>query len=649
MKIDRRKFIKLGGGLFGSYVFAINAPLTAEELKNVSKPTNIRKFTENKIAGISPFCDKAMTPKRLDCDVLVAGGGLAGICAAIAAAREGAKVVLVQDRSRLGGNASSEIKMHPLGMHHNNSGFREGGIIEEILLENLMSNPQKEWEVWDLLLYDKVVSEKNITLLLDTDLCGVETSKNEIKQAFARCDASRTFYEIKAKIYIDCTGDSRMAAEAGATLFDGRDAPETYGEEFSGYDPQGTHQGSSILFTSKDFGRPMPFKAPSWARKITAENIRHRGIDKNRLEYGFWWVELGGDMNAISDSEKLRFELLRVVLGAWDYVKNSGKFPEAENRAITSIGMLPGRRDTFRIKGEYIFKEQDILGNWKNLEDAIAVGGWSMDDHPKEGFDAVNRAPCRQIRKAHFYNIPFGSLISCDFKNLMMAGRNISCSHVAFTSTRVMLTSAACGNAAGVAAAMSAKLGKTPKEIRENKKLLGNLQQTLLRNNQAIVGVKNQDKKDLAKIAKVSANTAAKDTSAQNVISGSAFDLKGEYKNRYIAEISKKPVLTLSWDKPQAVSQIQITFDGGNRELTMTSHGSYLKSIIWGAQPEIIKDFKILGTLPNGKKEIIADVKDNYQRLFRLNFPAKKLASIDIELLATNGNSFARVNEVRIY
>ena len=171
----------------------------------------------------------------------------------------------------------------------------------------------------------------------------------------------------------------------------------------------------------------------------------------------------------------------------------------------------------------------------------------------------------------------------------------------------------------------------------------------MLRNNQAIVGVKNQDKNDLAKIAKVSANTAAKDTSAQNVISGTAFDLKGEYKNRYIAEISKKPVLTLSWDKPQAVSQIQITFDGGNRELTMTSHGSYLKSIIWGPQPEIIKDFKILGTLPDGKKEIIADVKDNYQRLFRLNFPAKKLASIDIELLATNGNSFARVNEVRIY
>ncbi len=649
MKIDRREFIKIGGGLLGGYVLAINAPLSAEELKSTPASGNIRTFTENKILGAMPFCDKTMTKKSLTCDVLVAGGGLAGVCAAISAAREGAKVILVQDRSRLGGNASSEIKMHPLGMHHNNSGFREGGIIEEILLDNLNVNPQKEWDVWDLLLYDKVISEKNITLFLDTDLCGVETDKNEIKKAFARCDTSRTFYEIAAKIYIDCTGDSRLAGEAGATLFDGRDTPQTYGEQFSGYDPQGTHQGSSILFTSKDFGKPMPFKAPSWARKITAENIKHRGIDKNRLEYGFWWVELGGDMNAIADSEKLRFELLRLVLGAWDYVKNSGKFPEAENRALTSIGMIPGRRDTFRIKGEYIFKEQDILGNWQNLEDAVAVGGWSMDDHPKEGFDATGRGACRQIRKAHYYNIPFGSLISCEFKNLMMAGRNISCSHVAFTSTRVMLTSASCGNAAGTAAAMAVSLKKSPKQIRENKKLMSELQQTLLRNNQAIVGIKNQDKNDLALLATVSANTAARDTSAQNVISGVAFDLKGEYKNRYIAEISKKPVLNLKWDKPQKVSKIQITFDASNRELTMTSHSGYLKSIVWAPQPEIIKDFRIVGTSPDGKKEVLAEVKGNYQRLWRTSFPTKRLSSIDIELLATNGNNFARVNEIRIY
>lgn len=648
MKIDRRDFIKLGGGLLGSYVFAISAPLEAAENLN-ALPANAKTFSKNSIIGSAPFCDKAMARKNLACDVLVAGGGLAGVNAAIAAARAGAKVILVQDRSRLGGNSSSEIKMHPLGMHHHNSGFREGGIMEEILLENLIYNPQKEWEVWDLLLYDKVLREKNITLFLDTDLCGAEVKNGKIQKAFARCDTSRTFYEISAKIYIDATGDSRLAAEAGATLFDGRDTPETYGESLSGYDPQGTHQGSSILFTSRDFGKPMPFKAPSWARKITAENIRHRGVNPKRLEYGFWWVELGGDMNAIADSEKLRFELLRLVLGAWDYVKNSGKFPEAENRAITSIGMLPGRRDTFRVKGEYIFTEHDLLGGWKGLNDAIACGGWSMDDHPKEGFDAVNRAPCRQIRKAHFYNIPLGSLISADIKNLMMAGRNISCSHVAFTSTRVMLTSAAVGHAAGTAAAIAVKNNMLPCEVRKSAKLLKEVQQTLLRNNQAIVGVKNEDAKDLARKAHATANTSARGTSPENVLSGAAFDLKGELKNRWLAEMSKKPVLTLKWDKPQKISQVQITFDGGTRELTMTAHGDYLNSMIWGPQPEIVKDFKIVATTPRGEKIELADVKGNYQRLFRANFAPVELASLDVEVLATNGDALARICEIRTY
>ncbi|MBR4597922.1 MAG: FAD-dependent oxidoreductase, partial [Opitutales bacterium] len=327
----------------------------------------------------------------------------------------------------------------------------------------------------------------------------------------------------------------------------------------------------------------------------------------------------------------------------------SGKFPEAENRAITSIGMVPGRRDTFRVKGEYIFKEQDILGGWKDLKDAIGCGGWSMDDHPKEGFDAVNRPACRQIRKAHYYNIPFGSLISADFKNLMMAGRNISCSHVAFTSTRVMLTSATVGHAAGTAAAMSVLKNKTPREIRNTPKLLKELQQTLLRNNQAIVGVKNEDPKDFARSAKASANTSARGTSPENVLSGAAFDLKGETKNRWIAEMSKKPVLTLKWDKPKKISQIQITFDGGTRELTMTAHGDYLKSMIWGAQPEIVKDFKVVATTPQGKKVELANVSGNYRRLFRANFAPTEIAQLDVEILATNGDPLARICEIRTY
>src|ERR1019366_6096116 len=123
-------------------------------------------------------------------DVLVAGGGLAGVCAAIAAARHGARVVLVQDRSRLGGNSSSEVKMHVVGAncHKGRPGWREGGLIEELRLDDAVANPQRSFELWDLLLYDKVVSEPNVTLLLDTVLYSAETKDGRINRVRARSD-----------------------------------------------------------------------------------------------------------------------------------------------------------------------------------------------------------------------------------------------------------------------------------------------------------------------------------------------------------------------------------------------------------------------------------------------------------------------------
>ncbi len=647
MGISRRDFFRKGTGLLGSYALIASVPLEAKNLSGANEaPLKSKDKTEKRIAG---SFDKAMRQENLNCDVLVAGGGLAGVCAAISAAREGAKVILLQDRSRLGGNSSSEIRMHPLGMHYSQSGFREGGIIEEIFLENLIRNPQKEWEPWDLLLYDKVFSEPNIKLFLDTDLCGAKTSEDKITKAYARCDSSHTFYEIDAKIFIDCTGDSRLAEEAGATLMSGRDTPQTYDEKLSGYDPQGTHQGSSIMFTAKDYGKPMPFIAPSWARKITPNMLKYRNINKEHFEYGYWWIELGGDKNAILDHEQLRHELLRVVLGIWDYIKNSGDFPESANWAFDGIGMLPGRRDTFRIAGEYTMTQHDIEGGWKNFKDAIATGGWSMDDHPKEGFDATNRPPCRQIGDVKYYNISLGTLISKDFKNLMMAGRNISCSHVAFTSTRVMATCAALGQAAGTAAAMCVQKNTLPNSIRSGAKLIKELQQILLLNNQAIVNVKNEDAADLALLAKAASSANAKDTLPENVINGIAIELKGERKNRWIAQVKDKPWLELKWEKPQKLSRLQITFDSGTRELTMSKNKDYVDRIHWGAQPEIVKDFKLVAILPNGEKEILADVKNNWKKVCRLNFASKEYSAIKIEIDSTNGNEFARIVEVRAY
>ena len=282
--------------------------------------------------------------KRVDlkCDLLVAGGGLAGISAALSAARKGKKVILVQDRSRLGGNSSSEVRMHPLGVNPERVGWREGGIIEELKLENAAHNPQLAWEMWDFILYDKCVSQPNLTLILDATLYKTETDGDKITAAWVRSDTTLQGYRIEAEIFVDATGDCRLGMEAGAEIMTGREGVDAYGESLADFDEIGTRQGSTLMITSRLHDKPMPFVPPSWAKKITPEQMKFRSIKGDGLSYGYWWIELGGVYDAIRDNEMLRFELLSIVMGVWDYIKNSGKYEGVENRALETIGMLPG-------------------------------------------------------------------------------------------------------------------------------------------------------------------------------------------------------------------------------------------------------------------------------------------------------------------
>ncbi len=627
------------------YSLIVSAPSSASA-KGVGK---ILGKPEKTFGGRFVNDGKTMEKLAVECDVLVAGGGLAGVCAALSAARHGKKVVLVQDRSRLGGNSSSEIKMHPLGVNSPRTGWREGGIIEELKLANAANNPQLAWEMWDFLLYDKCVSEKNITLLLDTSLCGADVSDGKITRAYARCDTARRNYEISAKIFVDATGDCRLAMEAGAEVMSGRDGSKKFGESFADFDPIGTRQGSTIMFTSKLYDKPMPFTPPVWAKKITPEQMKFRSIKADGLAYGYWWIELGGDGDAIGDNEKLRFELLSIVMGVWDYLKNSGKYPEAANRAIDSIAMVPGRRDTFRIVGERIMTQHDIMGGWKNFDDAVAVGGWSMDDHPAKGFNAPDRRPCRQFGKVPFYNIGLSSLYSKNVKNLMMAGRNISCSHVAFTSTRVMSTCAAVGQAVGTAAAACIDANVLPAQLRADADMLSDLQQTLLRDDQTILGLKNSDPLDIARSASVSASESLDGSRPENVLSGVAIDSRNGVENRWVADAASKPKLSLSWASPVKISAAQFAFYGGHAELSQTHSEYLLKNMHRGAQKELVRDFDIVGVLPDGSERRLCEIRGNFQRLVRAEFAPVEVKSLRAEFLATNGSPKVVVCEVRVY
>src|SRR5262249_27325880 len=149
-------------------------------------------------------------------------------------------------------------------------------------------------------------------------------------------------YRIKAHIYCDCTGDSRLALESNAEMRWGREQRSEFGESLAPEKADTETLGSSILFTSRLYQKPMPFTAPSWARKVTKEQLKFRKIDS--WEYGYWWIEWGGNLNTIRDNEKIRFELLAITMGIWDYIKNSGQFPDAKHWAMDWVGMMPGKR-----------------------------------------------------------------------------------------------------------------------------------------------------------------------------------------------------------------------------------------------------------------------------------------------------------------
>ncbi|HEX4144647.1 MAG TPA: FAD-dependent oxidoreductase [Pirellulales bacterium] len=660
----RRDFLSIAaGGTAYSLLVRVDHPAGAAEplAAATSQSASAARSADDiraELARIAPPGDLPTSSaephmKRVDlaCDVLVAGGGLAGVCAAVAAARGGAKVVLVQDRSRLGGNSSSEIKMHVVGAnnHGGRPGWREGGLIEEFRLDDAANNPQRCFELWDLLLYDKCVSEPNLTLLLDTTLFSAQLQEGKIESVLARCDRTEHLYRITAKLFCDCTGDSRLGLEAGAEMRSGHESRAEFGESLAPVAPDGNTQGCSILFTSRDFGRPMPFVPPRWARKITAKQLKFRGIGS--WEYGYWWIEWGGQVNTVADNERIRFELLSIVLGVWDYIKNSGKHPTSANWALDWVGMLPGKREARRLVGDHMLTQQDLMGLNGEMEDAVCIGGWNLDEHPSTGFDDPEKPPFVSIALSGVYNIPLRSLYSKNVPNLLMAGRNISATHTAFTSTRVMATCAVEGQAVGTTAALCAGQDLLARRIFADKARLHALQQTLLRNDQTIKGLKNEDPDDLARAATVTASAEQDKSPAASVIDGYVRSFGGE-THRWDAPLAADGAwIELAWPQPVRIGQVQLTFDSGfQRELTLSASDATNRHMIRAPQPETVKDYLVQYRPAAGADWIdLTRVEGNHQRLCRHRFEPVEAAAMRVTVLATNGDGLARIFEIRCY
>lgn len=455
---------------------------------------------------------RQLKTESIDSDLVVCGGGLAGACAAITAARAGLSVTLVQDRPVLGGNASSEVRLWVLGatahMGNNNRWAREGGVIDEILVENRYRNPEGNPLLVDLVILEKVVSEPRIRLLLNTSVYEVEKEDGDpdkIVGLHGFCSQNSTLYILKAPLFCDASGDGIVGFLSGAAFRMGAEASDEFGEGFAPTEEYGHLLGHSIYFMTKDVGRPVKFVPPSFALKDPEKVIpRFREFDISHQACQFWWIEYGGRLDTVHDTEEIKWELWKTVYGVWDYVKNSGKFPQAETKALEWVGHIPGKRESRRFEGDYMMRQKDLVEQRRH-RDAVSFGGWCLDLHPADGI-FTEKPGCTQWHSKGVYQIPYRSMYSRNIKNLFLAGRIISCSHVAFSSTRVMATCAHGGQAVGMAAVLCRESDCLPRDLFERDHV-PELQKRLLRAGQHIPGVRLEDPEDLCEPASISASS----------------------------------------------------------------------------------------------------------------------------------------------
>lgn len=449
---------------------------------------------------------------HISTDFVVVGGGMSGVCAAITAARQGIRVVLVQDRPVLGGNASSEVRLWILGatshMGNNNRWAREGGVIDEILVENLYRNSDGNPLILDTILLEKVKQEKNISLLLNTTVFDLKkNSPSVIEKIIAFCSQNSTRYEVEAPLFCDASGDGIVGFKAGAAFRMGAESKHEFGELFAPDEEYGDLLGHSLYFYSKRVSHPVKYIPPSFALDDIKEIPRYKIIDREDKGCRFWWLEYGGRRDTIHDTEEIKWELWKIVYGVWNYIKNSGEFEDVDNLTLEWVGTIPGKRESRRFEGLYMLKQQDLVEQ-RDFDDVIAFGGWALDLHPADG--VYSKLPgCTQWHTKGVYQIPYRSLVSKDISNLFFAGRIISTTHVAHGSTRVMATSAFSAQAVGMAAALCIRTAENPDGlIRAD--LMATLQNKLNLNGQSIPGKPIDVQKNLLGSVSVSSSSSLK-------------------------------------------------------------------------------------------------------------------------------------------
>ena len=555
----------------------------------------------------------------------VVGGGLAGICAAVAAARCGVKTVLIHDRPVLGGNASSEIRMWVCGARGQDR--KETGIVEEMLLENLYCNPERNYSRWDTVLYSICRREKNLTLLLNTVCLDVTMNGERIAAVRAYCSPAQSWYTVEAGVFADCSGDSVLGVLSGAELRYGRESGGEFGESIAPAEADRKTMGPSCLLQCRETAEDHDFIPPEWAYKYTdPSQFNYRDPALEGLQ-NFWWIEVGGNADALHDVDKHRDELLKIAYGVFDYLKNSPQTCEKYRKwTLEWVGFLPGKRESYRYVGDLI-QNQNHVADGGNFDDIISYGGWPMDDHHPDGFYYPGEPTIYHPAPSPF-GISYRTIYSRNISNLFCAGRNISVTHSALSSTRVMATCATLGEAAGTAAALAVKYGITPREV--GQKHIAELQNLLMENDMFLPG-KRYQAPEICCMAEVS---------CEGLRSGMnrTFDGVDESWHAAVGDSAE-----YRWKQPVKLSQTRLVFDSDLDRPEKNIIVLHLLDPQFCKTPAtLVKRFKLEYQDSDGIWHSIGDFFNPGQRLMKLPLDIE-CSALRMTVLETFGNSEVKI------
>ena len=442
--------------------------------------------------------------RRIDSDLTVVGGGIAGITAALAAARHGLHVALVQDREVLGGNISSECQAGFGGGAVNTSFYgRESGISDEIKQALFHANPRyrnkEDYYLIDDTLLQIVRSEPNISLFLGCVIFEVETVEQDGNRQIASASGfrARTQETIRfsGPLFLDASGDGILGCKSGADYREGRESRSEFGESLAPETADSRKMGSCILFNVAKADHPVPFVKPAFAYDYEKDGIlafANRPATGRELPSrfdgmtGLWWLSYGGEKDTVRDAYEIDWELKKLVYGYWDYVKNSGKYPGTENYYLSWVAPYAAKRESKRFLGDYIMSERDIREGIRH-EDDVSSGGWSLDCHDPGGI--YGEGPVSLFGSVPaLYGIPYRCMYSRNVENLFLSGRIVSATHIALGSLRVVQTLAAMAQAAGSAAVLCAKYRCLPRDVALTH--IDELRRILQRDGQYIPGIR---------------------------------------------------------------------------------------------------------------------------------------------------------------